>query len=70
MAVQWHRVLDRALGDSAVVGVADAVTQHLGRAPTRSEITAARRAAHRYAATGEAQVTILPYVVGGQSKRS
>lgn len=33
VAVQWHRVLDRALAESAVVGVADAVTQHLGRAP-------------------------------------
>lgn len=69
MAVQWHPVLDQALAEAAVVGVADAVTHHLGRRPTRSELTAARRAAHRYAATGEAQLTLLPSVAAGRTQR-
>lgn len=65
MVVQWHRVLDKALRDRPVVGVADAVRTHLGRTPTRSELSAARRAAHRYAATGEAQVTTLLATIAG-----
>lgn len=69
VAVQWHRVLDRALSRSAVVTVGDAVTEHLGRTPTRSEMSAARRAAHRYATTGEAQEAILSAVVGGTARR-
>lgn len=69
VAVQWHRVLDRALTESAVIGVADAVARHLGRTTTRSEITAARRAAHRDAAAGEAQVTVIPSVVAGNTRR-
>ena len=69
MAVQWHPVLDQALAETAVVGVADAVTRHLGRNPTRAEITAARRAAHRYAATGQAQLTLLPSIAAGRKNR-
>ncbi len=69
MAVQWHPVLDQALAETSVVGVADAVTHHLGRRPTKSEITAARRAAHRYAATGQAQLTLLPSVAAGRKHR-
>lgn len=69
VAVQWHRVLDRALAENEVVAVADAVAQYLDRTPTRSELTAARRAAHRYAESGEAQLTLLPSVVAGRSKK-
>lgn len=69
MAVQWHSVLDQALAETAVVGVADAVAHHLGRQPTKSEITAARRAAHRYAATGQAQLTLLPFGAPGRMYR-
>ena len=69
MTVQWHQVLDRALAENAVVRVGDAVAQHLGRTPTRSEITAARRAAHRYVATGQAQEATLSAVVGGQARQ-
>ena len=36
------------------------VTDHFGRAPTRSELTAARRAAHGLAALGRAQVSYVP----------
>ena len=38
------------------IGVRAAVADHLGRAPTRAELTAARRAAHGLAALGRAQV--------------
>lgn len=69
MAVQWHSVLDQALAEAAVVGVAAAVGHHLGRRPTRSEMNAARRAAHRYAATGQAQLTVLPTVATGRQRR-
>ena len=69
MAVQWHPVLDQALAETAVVGVADAVARHLGRRPTKSEITAARRAARRYAATGQGQLTLLPSVAAGRKYR-
>ncbi len=69
MAVQWHPVLDQALAETAVVGVSDAVSHHLGRRPTKSEITAARRAAHRYAASGQAQLTLLPSVAAGRKYR-
>lgn len=37
--------------------------------PAGSELTAARRAAHRFAATGEAQLRLLPSAVGGRAKR-
>jgi hypothetical protein len=41
-------------------GVRAAVADHLGRAPTRAELTAARRAAHSLAALGRAQVLHVP----------
>ena len=69
MAVQWHPVLEQALAETAVVGVADAVSHRLGRRPTKSEITAARRAARRYAATGQAQLTLLPSAAAGRKYR-
>lgn len=69
VAVQWHRVLDRALSESSVISVSVTVTEYLGRTPTRSEMSAARRAAHRYAATGEAQEAMLSAVVNGSARR-
>jgi hypothetical protein len=69
MAVQWHPVLDQALAETAVVGVAEAVSHHLGRRPTKSEITAARRAAHRKAATGQAHSILLPSATAGRKYR-
>ena len=41
-------------------GVRAAVVDHLGRAPTRAELTAARRAAHGLAASDRAQVLHVP----------
>jgi hypothetical protein len=49
---RWQQVLANALDKNLAVGVRAAVADHLGRAPTRAELTAARRAAHGLAALG------------------
>jgi hypothetical protein len=53
---RWQQVLADALDQNLAIGVRAAVADHLGRAPTRSELTAARRAAHGLAALGRARV--------------
>ena len=42
------------------IGVRAAVADHLGRSPTRAELTAARRAAHSLATLGSARVLHVP----------
>lgn len=69
MAVQWFRILEAALARCDAIAVADAVEQHLGRPPTRSELMAARRASRRFAAGSDAQVAILPAVVDTGTRR-
>jgi hypothetical protein len=44
------------LDHNLAIGVRAAVADHLGRAPTRAELTSARRAAHGLAAVGRAPV--------------
>jgi hypothetical protein len=56
----WQQVLADALDQNLAVGVRAAVADHLGRAPTRAELTAARRAAHGLAALGRARVLHVP----------
>jgi Homeodomain-like domain len=53
---RWQQVLADALDQNLAIGVRAAVADHLGRAPTRAELTAARRAAHGLAALGRARV--------------
>jgi hypothetical protein len=53
---RWQQVLVEALDEHLAVGVRATVVDHLGRAPTRAELNAARRAAHSFAATGRARV--------------
>jgi hypothetical protein len=53
---RWQQVLADALDQNLAIGVRAAVADHLGRAPTRAELTAARRAAHGLAALRCAQV--------------
>jgi hypothetical protein len=53
---RWQQVLSDALDHHRAVGVRAAVADHLGRAPTRAELTAARRAAHSLAASKVARV--------------
>jgi Homeodomain-like domain len=57
---RWQQVLTDALGENLAVGVRAAVGDHLGRAPTRAELTAARRAARSLAALGRARVLHVP----------
>lgn len=54
---RWHRLFADALANHEAIGVAVTVEQHLGRRPTRSELSAARRAAHSYASAGRAHIT-------------
>ena len=53
-------MLADALDQNLAIGVRAAVADHLGRAPTRAELTAARRAAHGLAALGRAQMLHVP----------
>jgi len=53
---RWQQVLADALDQNLAVGVRASVADHLGRAPTRAELTAARRAANGLAALGMARV--------------
>jgi hypothetical protein len=61
---RWQQVLADALDQDLAVGVRAAVADHLGRAPTRAELTAARRAAHGLAALGRARVLRVPGAEG------
>ena len=53
---QWHELLADALGRREAVSVRATVAEYLRRTPTKSEITAARRAAHRLVQRGQATV--------------
>jgi hypothetical protein len=57
---RWQQVLADALRQNLAIGVRAAVADHLGRAPTRAELTAARRAAHGLAAMDLAHVFHVP----------
>src|SRR5215211_2737486 len=56
----WQQVLANALDENVAVGVRATVTDNLGRAPTRAELTAARRAAHSLAVLGRARLLHVP----------
>jgi predicted DNA-binding transcriptional regulator AlpA len=57
---RWQKVLADALDQHLAIGVRATVADHLGRAPTRAELTAARRAAHSLADLGHARVLHVP----------
>jgi hypothetical protein len=57
---RWQQIFAEALDQNLVVGVRATVSDHLGRAPTRAELNAARRAAHSFAATGRARIVYVP----------
>ena len=57
---RWQQVLADALDQNLAIGVRAAVADHLGRAPTRAELTAARRAAHSLSGLGRARVLHVP----------
>jgi hypothetical protein len=61
LALGHRRLVSRStLDQHLAIGVRAAVADHLGRAPTRAELTAARRAAHGLAALGRARVLRVP----------
>ena len=64
---RWQQVLADALDQHLAFGVRAAVADHLGRAPTRAELTAARRAAHSLAALGRARVFYVPGADGNDN---
>jgi hypothetical protein len=57
---RWQQVLADALDLNLAIGVRAAVADHLGRAPTRAELSAARRAAHSLAGLGRARILHVP----------
>jgi hypothetical protein len=57
---RWQQVLTDGLEKNLAIGVRAAVADHLGRAPNRAELTAARRAAHSLADLGRARVLRVP----------
>lgn len=60
-SVRWRSVLLEALDQSHAVVVLHVITQYLGRYPTRTEQSAARRAATKLAASGICSRHQLPY---------
>lgn len=63
MLRHWHQVFSAALASQPLVGVYRTISEHVGREPTRSEVSAGRRAARTMAETGEAvliKVTVAP----------
>jgi hypothetical protein len=57
---RWQQVLADALDENLAIDVRAAVTDHLGRTPTRADLTAARRAAHSLVSLGRARVVHAP----------
>jgi hypothetical protein len=57
---RWQQVLADALDQNLAIGVRASVADHLGRAPTRAELTGARRAAHSLVTKGLARVLHVP----------
>ena len=64
---RWQQVLADALDQNLAIGIRAAVADHLGRAPTRAELTAARRAAHSFVASGRARVLHVPGADGNDN---
>jgi hypothetical protein len=56
---RWQQIFADALDQNLAIGVRATIADHLGRAPTRAELTAARPAAHSLAALGRARVLHL-----------
>ena len=67
MQIQWHQVFDEALQRADVIAVARVAAMYLDRPPTRSELSAARRAASSYARASNTQVL---HVTGTTATRS
>ncbi len=58
--IGWQQLIADALADQPVVVVRDLVARRVGGEPTRAQLSAARRAANRYAASGRAVIVRVP----------
>jgi hypothetical protein len=67
--IPWQKVLAAALNEHEVIGVRAAATAYLGHEPTRAQITAARRAAHRLVAADLARAVHVPVRFGGAARQ-
>jgi hypothetical protein len=67
--IPWQKVLAEALIEHEVIGVRSAVMAHLGHEPTRAQITAARRAAHRLVAADLARAMHVPVRLGDAARQ-
>ena len=56
---RWESLLLAALDEAPAVGVRRVLERHVGRDPSRAELSAVRRAAHQLAAAGLAEVVHL-----------
>lgn len=70
VAVQWHAVFDDALRSAAIIAVGAAVRDYVRRTPTEAELSAARRAANRYATTSNVQLVRVSAPMGGRGIRT
>ena len=58
--IPWQKVLINALFEHDAICVRATASTHLGHEPTRAQITAARRAAHRLVAADWARAVHVP----------
>ncbi len=70
MSMRWFAVFDQALRSNDVIAVWRVVEQHLDRALTRAELTAARRAANRYAVAAKVRIIRVPEPAGSGGIRT
>ena len=70
MRMRWFAVFDQALRSNDVIAVWRVVEQHLDRPLTRAELTAARRAANRYAVAAKVRIIRVPEPAGSGGIRT
>src|SRR5215208_2219588 len=66
--IPWQKVLINALFEQDAIGVRVTASTYLGHAPTRAQITAARRAAHRLVAAHWARAVQVPVRLGDTAR--
>jgi hypothetical protein len=67
--IPWQKLLAEALIEHEVIGVRAIATAHLGHEPTRAQITAARRAAHRLVAADLARAVHVQVRLGNAARQ-
>jgi hypothetical protein len=67
--IPWQKVLINALFEHDAIGVRATASTHLGHEPTRAQITATRRAAHRLVAADWARAVHVPVRLGNGARQ-